>query len=151
MAGTTGLEPAASAVTVSLWVEILEASIQLADGLGVGNRPTPPSESRRGFIIPGHDSSRGQPLTPDCVQARWSQSALSPNSSEREQPDLPSSANACLRRLPQVSRDTADNELSTLSLNSKQRNRTFPTAAASCTRPWLPSGSGCRDRRLSRY
>jgi Transposase IS66 family len=71
--------------------------------------------------------------------------------SGREQPDLHSSANACLRRLPQVSRDTADNELSTLSLNSKQRNRTFPTAAASCTRPWLPSGSGCRDRRLSRY
>jgi len=29
-----------------------------------------------------------KPLNPDCVNARWSQSALSPNSSGRERPDL---------------------------------------------------------------
>ena len=36
-----------------MWVEIFEGSIKVAGELGVGKRPTPPSESRRGFIIPG--------------------------------------------------------------------------------------------------
>jgi hypothetical protein len=53
-----------------LWVEIFEGSIQLAGGLGVGKRPTPPSESRRGFIIPGHDSSRGQTPHPGLREGK---------------------------------------------------------------------------------
>jgi hypothetical protein len=43
-------------------------------------------------------------------------------------------------RLRQVSRDTADNELSTLSLNSKQRNRTFPAAAVGSEEARLRAG-----------
>ena len=45
-------------------VEIFEGSIQLAGELGAGKRPTPPSESRRGFTIPEHDSGRGQTPQP---------------------------------------------------------------------------------------
>jgi len=40
--------------------------------------------------------------------------------------------------------------LQQLAANSKRQSSTFPAIAASCTRPWLALGWGCRDRRLSR-
>jgi hypothetical protein len=106
MAGTTRLEPAASAVTgqehssfqrlifstgaakslqgvarisflwVSLWVEIFEGSIQLAGELGVSKRPTPPFRSRRGFIIPGRDSGRGRTPHPGLREGKMKSISL---------------------------------------------------------------------------